>query len=124
MRILQMEGKLFIAQIAILLEYGTSKDLFGGHPFTTRVRTSHPNHIPIHKLIYPWIVIENPRDHLQPPGHLVSGHGMKNTQLRYLFFTHRHPHRSEICPTISKSYCEDDTSNTMRIEQKNDEIFN
>jgi hypothetical protein len=124
LRILQMKGQLLIAQVAILLEDGTPKDLFGCHPLTTRVRTLGPNHIPIYNLIYPWVVIENPRDHLQLPGHLVSGHGVKNAQLGNLLFTHRHPHRIEICSTISRSYCEDDTPNTITIQQKDDQILN
>jgi hypothetical protein len=124
MRILQMEGQLLIAQIPVLLQYGTSKHLLGRHPLTARVRTLGPNHIPINQIIHAWIVIQNPRDGLQFSGNLVTWHGVKNAQLRNPFFTHLHPHRIEICPTISRSYCEDDTPNTMRIQQKNDHILN
>jgi hypothetical protein len=124
MRILQMEGQLLIAQIAILLQYGTSKDLLGRHPLTARIRALAPNHILIHKFIHAWVLIENPRDGLQFPGHFVAWHGVENAQLRNPFFTHFHPHRLEICLTISSSYCEDTTSTTMRIQQKNDHILN
>jgi hypothetical protein len=124
MRILQMEGQLLIAQIAILLQYRTSKDLLGRHPLTARVRAFGPNHIPINKLIHSWIVIENPGDGLQFSGNLVARYGVENAQLRNPLFTHFHPHRIEICPTISRSYCEEDTPNNITIQQKNDHILN
>jgi hypothetical protein len=124
MRILQMEGQLLITQIAILLQYRTSQDLLGRHPLTARVGALGPNHIPINGLVDPWIVIQNPRDGLKLPGNLVSRHGVKNAQLRDPFFTHVHPHTIDVYSTISKGYCEDDTSDHAKKQQKKDYILN
>jgi hypothetical protein len=124
LRILQMKGQLLIAQIAVLLQYCTSKHLLSRHALTARVSPFGPNHILVNKLIDAWIVIENSRDGLQFPGNLVARHGVENAQLRNPFFTHFHPHRIEIYPTISIPYCEDDTPNSMKIQQKNDHILN
>jgi hypothetical protein len=49
---------------------------------------------------------------------------MENAQLRNPLFSHLHPHRIEIYPTISNPYCEDDTPENMKIQQKNDQILN
>jgi hypothetical protein len=124
LRILQMKGQLLIAQIAVLLQYCTSEHLLSSHALTARVSPFSPNHIPVHTLIDGWIVIEHSGDGLQFPGNLVVRHGVEKTQLRNPFFTHLHPHKIEIYPTISISYCEDDTSSSMKIQQKNDRMFN
>jgi hypothetical protein len=124
MRILQMKSQLLIAQIAVLLQYCTSKHLLGRHALTARVSPFGPNHIPVNKLIDGWIVIKHSGDGLQFPGNLVARHGVEKAQLRNPFFTHLHPHRIEIYPTISRAYCEDDTTISMKIQQKNERMFN
>jgi hypothetical protein len=123
-RVLQMKGQLLIAQIPILLQYDTPKHLLGCHALSARVRTLGTNHVLVNRLVDRWIVIQNSRDRLQLPGHFVTRHRREYTQLRNPFFTHSHPHTIEIYPTISTAYCGDDIPNSIRIQQKNDQILN
>ncbi|GBE14650.1 hypothetical protein BMS3Abin14_00696 [bacterium BMS3Abin14] len=87
-RIIKMIRQLIIGHSPVLLQYGATQNLLGGHPGATCICTIVTNKVTVDQIKNLRIVINDQGNGGQLLGNLVPRHRVKYTHLIQLFFTH------------------------------------